>query len=127
MSVGHLLSHLNYFSLSHKIMDENQLNRALANLTDDNEAWMAIEHLLNESSKHATLVALDVALKGEDRVWQCGYAQAIGDIHRTLDKRRNGRRSSLLIEQLRILFDHLLNQFLSLGDLGGGHYLGKLR
>jgi len=50
-------------------MDENQLNRALANLTDDNEAWMAIEHLLNESSKHATLVALDVALKGEDRVW----------------------------------------------------------
>jgi len=46
-------------------MDENQLNRALANLTDDNEAWLAIEHLLNESSKHATLVAL----KGEDRVW----------------------------------------------------------
>ena len=90
MMVGHLLSHMNYFSLFHKIMDENQLNRALANLTDDNEAWMAIEHLLNESSKHATLVALDVALKGEDRVWQCGYAQAIGDIHRTLVKRRKG-------------------------------------
>ena len=65
MGVGHLLSHINYFSLFHKIMDENQLNRALANLTDDNEAWMAIEHLLNESSKHATLVALDVALKAK--------------------------------------------------------------
>ncbi len=86
MIVGHLLSHIIYFMLFHKIMDENQLNRAFANLTDDNEAWMAIEHLLNESSKHATLVAL----KGEDRVWQCGYAQAIGDIHRTLDKRRKG-------------------------------------
>ena len=57
MEVGHLLSHINYFSLFHKIMDENQLNRALANLTDDNEAWMAIEHLLNESSKHVPLVA----------------------------------------------------------------------
>ena len=90
MIVGHLLSHIIYFMLFRKILDENQLNRALANLTDDNEAWMAIEHLLNESSKHATLVALDVALKGEDRVWQCGYAQAIGDIHRTLDKRRKG-------------------------------------
>lgn len=122
MIVGHLLSHIIYFMLFRKILDENQLNRALANLTDDNEAWLAIEHLLNESSKHATLVAL----KGEDRVWQCGYAQAIGNIHRTLDKRRKGRRSSLLIEQLRILFDHLLNQFLGLGDLGGGHYLGKL-
>jgi hypothetical protein len=65
MIVGHLLSHINYFMLFRKIMDENQLNRALANLTDDNEAWMAIEHLLNESSKHAILVAL----KGEDRVW----------------------------------------------------------
>ena len=50
-------------------MDENQLNRALANLTDDNEAWMAIEHLLNEASKHASLAALDVAVKGEDRTW----------------------------------------------------------
>jgi hypothetical protein len=82
------------FSLSHenreghKIMDEKQLNRALANLTDDNEAWMAIDQLLTEFRNHATLVALDVAVKGEDRTWQCGYAQAIGDIHRTLEKRR---------------------------------------
>ena len=72
----------------HKIMDEKQLNRALANLTDDNECWIAIDHLLTESKNHATLVALDVAVKGEDRTWQCGYAQALGDIHRTLDKRR---------------------------------------
>ncbi len=71
-------------------MDEKQLNRALANLTDDNECWMAIDHLLTESRNHATLVALDVAVKGEDRTWQCGYAQALGDIHRTLDKRRKG-------------------------------------
>ena len=42
-------------------MDEKQLNRALPNLTDDNEAWMAIDHLLTESRNHATLVALDVA------------------------------------------------------------------
>ena len=27
MIVGHLLSHVNYFSLFHKIMDENQLNK----------------------------------------------------------------------------------------------------
>ena len=69
-------------------MDEKQLNRALANLTDDNECWIAIDHLLTESKNHATLVALDVAVKGEDRTWQCGYAQALGDIHRTLEKRR---------------------------------------
>ena len=75
---------------THKIMDEKRLNRALANLTDDNEAWMAIDHLLTESKNHATLVALDVAVKGEDRTWQCGYAQALGDIHLTLDKRRKG-------------------------------------
>ena len=73
---------------THKIMDEKQLNRALANLTDDTEAWMAIDHLLTESKNHATLVALDVAVKGEDRTWQCGYAQALGDIHRTFEKRR---------------------------------------
>jgi len=57
-------------------MDEKQLNRALANLTNDNEVWVAIDHLLTESKNHATLVALDVAVKGEDRTWQCGYAQA---------------------------------------------------
>ena len=73
---------------THKITYEKQLNRALANLTDDNECWIAIDHLLTESKNHATLVALDVAVKGEDRTWQCGYAQALGDIHRTLDKRR---------------------------------------
>ena len=32
---------------------------------------------------------LDVALKGEDRVWQCGYAQALGDLHRTLEAKRS--------------------------------------
>jgi hypothetical protein len=53
-------------------MDEKQLNRALANLTDDNECWIAIDHLLTESKNHATLVALDVVVKGEDRTWQCG-------------------------------------------------------
>ena len=83
MEVGHLLSHINYFSLFHKIMDENQLNRALANLTDDNEAWMAIEHLLNESTKHATVVAL----KSEDRVW---LRRGIGHIHYSLDKQWKG-------------------------------------
>jgi hypothetical protein len=49
---------------------------------------MAIDHLLTESKNHATFAALDVAVKGEERTWQCGYAQALGDIHRTLDKRR---------------------------------------
>jgi hypothetical protein len=57
-------------------------------LTDDNEVWVAINYLLTQSRSHATLVALDVAVKGEDRTWQYGYAQALGDIHRTLDKRR---------------------------------------
>ena len=28
MMVRHLLSHINYFSLFHKIMNENQLNKA---------------------------------------------------------------------------------------------------
>ena len=32
------------------------------------------------------------------------------------------KRGSLVIEQLRILFDHLLNQFPGLDDLGGGHF-----
>ena len=63
MMVRHLLSHLNYLSLFRKIMDENQLNRALANLTDDNEAWMAIEHLLNESSREAHRCTIQEARK----------------------------------------------------------------
>ena len=51
MMVGHLLSHINYFSLLHKIMDENQLNRALANLTDDNEAWITKKQREQKPSK----------------------------------------------------------------------------
>ena len=46
-------------------MDEKQIQRALSNLTDDSEVWQA----LNKSSPTpgtTHLVALDVALKGED-------------------------------------------------------------
>jgi len=113
--MGHLLSHAEYNSLTKTgrggwvsfgwVAGDSALRQRLlqfnharlccfpvnqANLTDDNECWIAIDHLLTESKNHATLVALDVAVKGEDRTWQCGYAQALGDIHRTLDKRRKG-------------------------------------
>ena len=71
-------------------MDDNQIQRALSNLTDDSEVWQALNKILTDSRNHATLVALDVALKGEDRVWQCGYAQALGDLHRTLEAKRKG-------------------------------------
>jgi hypothetical protein len=71
-------------------MDDKQIQRALSNLTDDSEVWQALNKILTDSRNHATLVALDVALKGEDRVWQCGYAQALGDLHRTLEAKRKG-------------------------------------
>ena len=71
-------------------MDDKQIQRALSNLTDDSEVWQALNKILTDSRTHATLVALDVALKGEDRVWQCGYAQALGDLHRTLEAKRKG-------------------------------------
>ena len=71
-------------------MDDKQIQRALSNLTDDSEVWQALNKILTDSRNHATLVALDVALKGEDRAWQCGYAQALGDLHRTLEAKRKG-------------------------------------
>lgn len=71
-------------------MDDKQIQRALSNLTDDSEVWQALHKILTDSRNHATLVALDVALRGEDRVWQCGYAQALGDLHRTLEAKRKG-------------------------------------
>ena len=71
-------------------MDDKQIQRALSNLTDDSEVWQALNKILTDSRTHATLVALDVALKGEDRVWQCGYAQALGDLHRTLEAKKKG-------------------------------------
>ena len=71
-------------------MDDKQIQRASSNLTDDSEVWQALNKILTDSRTHATLVALDVALKGEDRVWQCGYAQALGDLHRTLEAKKKG-------------------------------------
>ena len=50
------------------------------------------EGALKEFCSHNPKISqtLDVALKGEDRVWQCGYAQALGDLHRTLVAKRKG-------------------------------------
>lgn len=71
-------------------MDELSVRKALANLTDDSEIWQALDHLLGEGKENATGVAIDVAVKGEDRTWQCGYAAALTDLHRTLNRYRRG-------------------------------------
>ena len=53
--------------------------------------------------------------------WQCGYAQALGDIHWTLDKRRKEYESGLL---RRVATDSAIRQSLlqfnnlSLGEVG---------
>ena len=56
-------------------MVDKQIQREASNLTDDSEFWQALNKIFTDSRTHATLVALDVALKGEDRVWQRGYAK----------------------------------------------------
>jgi len=71
-------------------MDELSIRKALANLTDDNEVWMALDSILSEGRDNATLTAIDVAVKGEDRTWQCGYAAALADLHRQLERYRRG-------------------------------------
>ena len=51
---------------------------------------MALNALLAGSRRHATAVALDGAIKGEDRAYQCGYAQALDHLHNDLERRRKG-------------------------------------
>ena len=72
-------------------MDDLSVRKALANLTDDSDVWQALDQVVGEARDNAASVAIDVAVKGEDRVWQCGYAAALTDLHRTLERyRRQG-------------------------------------
>lgn len=71
-------------------MDELTIRKALANLTDDSDVWKALDAVLSEGRDNATLTAIDVAVKGEDRTWQCGYAAALTDLHRQLERYRKG-------------------------------------
>lgn len=71
-------------------MDELTIRKALANLTDDSDIWKALDAMVSEGRDNATLTAIDVAVKGEDRTWQCGYAAALADLHRQLERYRKG-------------------------------------
>ena len=70
-------------------MDELSVRRALANLTDDSEVWQALDHVIEDGRINATQVAIDVDVTGEGRVWQCGYAAALTDLQRTLNRYRH--------------------------------------
>jgi hypothetical protein len=72
------------------MIDDIAVRKALANLTDDNEIWIALDKLLGEAKADASAVAIDVGVKGEDRTWQCGYAAALTDLHRSLNEYRKG-------------------------------------
>ena len=71
-------------------MDELSVRKALANLTADSEVGQALDHVLGEAKENATGVAIDVAVRGEDRTWQCGYAAALTDLTQTLNRYRKG-------------------------------------
>jgi hypothetical protein len=71
-------------------MDELTIRKSLASLTDDSDIWQALDSILTEGKTNATQVAIDVAVKGEDRTWQCGYAAALTDLHRQLERYRKG-------------------------------------
>ena len=71
-------------------MEELMLRKVLANLTEGSDLWRALDQVLTEAKTNATIVAVDVGVRGEDRVWQCGYAAALTDLHRTLNDYRKG-------------------------------------
>ena len=69
-------------------MNEELRKNHLQQLDDASAIWQALKEVLDEATDMSVASAISDGIGSDDRHWRAGYAQALQDVMRTLNRYR---------------------------------------